>query len=212
MPRMLGNLDELLERIEASIQSEVQDTHERKRKRVERILDQAEEEAQRIKEETLQQAKSRAERRKAALRAEFRRKKKAARLRELGSDLDEAWHRAESELRQLTETDEYQDILRRLAQQAVQLMGPGAYRLAADERGQPLLTRETLDDWEQSFEEGLEGQVDLYQADEPAAIWGGLIVEDQERPRRVDASFSARLAIARDEIGNELFDRIESVS
>lgn len=203
MPEVIGDVDELISLI--------------RRAATQTALD-AEEEARRTREDLLAAAHKEADDLRAQAKADAKRKANAAHRRILAQAaldvqrqhleqrealLERAWTEAETRLRALPDTAGYVDVLPRLAKDAAAALRTTTVLLAADAKGHPQLTPERLAAW------GEATGVEFRCQPQPAAIWGGLVARDEAGRRVVDCSFAARLARAREELREQVADRLE---
>ncbi len=209
MPRISGDLNQLETTIEHAGRGEANTRMQEAEARAERIREEARQEADNIRTDLVRQARATSEqqqRRQRSATAQAARRDYLLVREEL---LAQVWQQAEQHLRQLPDdTAAYTDALRRLTWRAVQTLGPGRLRLAADPKGHELLTGQRLEEWSQAAGEEFDAAVTLERADEPIDAWGGLLVTDTEQRRRVDATFATRLAVARDELRDTIFQHM----
>lgn len=209
MPRIIGDPDELTTTIRHLAKSDAREITQKAKEKAERIRREAWEKADRKREEILERARNRARDIRRRRKVDVTREEKEGYLHARQEILDEVWKRAEAELRDLTENeDEYAAVLEHLAVSGVRMMGPGDRILAADEKGQSLLSKDRLLGWGRKAGEATGGKVHFTRADEPLKTWGGLVITDTEGRRRVDATFASRLETARDEISSEIMEKL----
>lgn len=209
MPQIIGDVQELITTVSHVAQSEAQKAREEAEQKAEKIRREAEQRAAGEREDILQNARERAK--------ELRRRRKARGSREDRRDflearqelLDQVWQQAEQRLRELTEDSaNYAAVLNRLVLASVRTSGPGERLIAADAKGQDLLTEDRLQECSQQAGEDLPGSVTFERAPEPLDTWGGLVVQDKEGRRRIDATFALRLELAKDEIQTEVLQKL----
>lgn len=207
MARMIGDPDELTTTIGHLARSDAREMKQNAREKAERIRRDAWEKADRKREEILERARNRARDIRRRRKVDVTREEKQAYLHARQDILDEVWKRAEAELRDLTENeDAYAAVLEQLAVSGVRMMGPGERTLAADEKGQSLLSEDRLLDWGRKAGEAVGGKVHFTRADDPLKTWGGLVITDTGGRRRVDATFASRLETARSDIPSEIME------
>lgn len=209
MPRIIGNL----EKLETTIQHDGRGEEHTRMKEAEdeshRIREEARQEAEAGRAEIVHEAWEAAKRQQRQQRAEAVQAARRAYLTVREELLDEVWQQAEQQLRHLIEdAEEYTAALRRLTWQAIQALGAGRRRLVADSRGHALLTKQILQAWSQEASDEFGATVTLERDDEPLDTWGGLVVTDETQRRRFDATFATRLAIARDELRDSVFQQM----
>lgn len=211
MARIIGDIDELLTAVRHLARSDVDSIHTEVKEEVESIRREAEKKGEAERKKILSEARNRARQQTRREKAEQNREEKRTYLLEREKLLEEVWEKAESELRSLTEDKaSYADALERLAVTAAVLLGPGTFHLASDDQGQKMLNRKRLKKWAGQAQDALNGPVSFEKTDESADIWGGLIITDKNDERRkVDASFAARLAYARDIVRSQVWRRLK---
>jgi vacuolar-type H+-ATPase subunit E/Vma4 len=206
MPRISGDLYQLETTIEHAGRGEANTRMQEAEAQAERIREEARQEADTIRTDLVRQARAKSEQQRRRQRSEAARHARRDYLLAREELLAQVWQQAEQRLRQLPDDAEaYTDALRRLTWRAVQTLGSGRLRLAADAKGHALLTGQRLEEWSQAAGKEFDAAVTLERADEPIDTWGGLIVTDTEKRRRVDATFATRLAVARDELRDTIF-------
>ncbi|MFP4440702.1 MAG: V-type ATP synthase subunit E [Chloroflexaceae bacterium] len=206
MPRISGDLSQLETTIKHAGRGEANTRMQEAEARAERIREEAREEADNIRTDLVRQARAEAEQQRRRQRSEAAQHARRDYLLAREELLAQVWQQAEQRLRQLPDDAEaYAETLCRLTWRAVQTLGSGRLRLAADAKGHELLTGQRLEEWSQAAGEEFDAAVTLERADEPIDTWGGLVVTDTEKRRRVDATFATRLAVARDELRDTLF-------
>ena len=204
MARMIGDVDELLAAVRHAARQEAGRVEREARAEAERIEEEARRDAEELRERQVAEARRSAERTARRELAEAGGEAKRRYLKAREELIGEAWHRAEESLGELTGNgDRYVEALRRLALLAARRLGGGAVVLASDGAGHELLTDERLEEWAREVE-GVEKSA-FERADEPADIRGGLVASEKNGRRRVDLSFAARLARAREELRGEIF-------
>jgi V/A-type H+-transporting ATPase subunit E len=208
MARTVGSFDDLSDRVQEVVRRKVEDRREESRRRAQKIKDDAQEKAGQIETEILEDAKHRADdkRRRQVARAEEEAKHKRLRARE--EIVEQIWDQAETELRELVESDEYAQALRQMAWLAVQTLGPGHLVLAADPNGHDLLTEDRLTTWGDEATEDFGAPVEFERASEALDAWGGLVASENQGRKRMDARFSTRLETARSELRDKVFRRL----
>lgn len=212
MPQILGDLQQLKAELDRQADVEIQKIQREADEKVEEILQQAKDQARQEKADILQEAQSQAQRERFAVQEKLRQEELKARLTERQEILDQVWEKAESELREKVGGKDYDQILHQLLMETLIVLGPGSYQLSADPEGYELLTAERLKDWEAGWEADHEGEVSLSRAEDSAETWGGLMVRDQARPRRVNATFPKRLASAREELEGQVYRKLREES
>ena len=209
MPRIIGNLDRLETTIQHAGRGEANARTKEAEARADRIREEARQEADNVRTELVRKARAESEQQRRRQRAEANQAARRDYLTTREELLAQVWQQAEQRLRSLPDDAEaYTETLRRLTWRAVQTLGPGRLRLAADPKGHDLLTGQRLEEWSQAAGKELDIEVTLECADEPIDTWGGLLVTDSEQRRRVDFTFATRLAVARDEVRDTLFQHM----
>lgn len=224
MAEIIGNLDTLLTRVQHTARSDADGIQEHAAREADQIREEAERRASESRERILADARQQATRinRHHGARELQREKQRYLETRE--KLFNEVFRRAEEALRELRDDPErYAEALSRLAVMSVSILGPGTWVVASDERGHELLSDERLRRW-------AEPGVSFVRADRPApeavalaasgsrgerpggerSVPGGLVVSDEEGRRTVNASFRARLALAREELREEILGRLLS--
>lgn len=212
MVRIIGDLDDLAAKVEHTARSEANERLVEAQRRVATISEDAADRAEQVRREILDEVREKAKRERRQRLAEARLTSKRNRLTAREELLDGVWEQAETRLRDLVESDDYVEVLRRLAWLAVETLRTGRLVLAADLRGHELLTEERLHAWNEEAGETFDVSVAFECAGEPADIWGGLIATEADGRRRLDATFSTRLEIAREEVRDAVFRRLVSDS
>lgn len=212
MARIIGDLDALAATVENVARSEAKDHLAKAERQAEEIRAGAEEKAARVREELVNEARAHVELERRQRMAEARLTAKRNRLSAREEYLDDVWEQAEARLRDLVESDDYADVLRRLAWLAVETLGAGRLVLAADPGGHELLTEQRLRLWQEEARDTFGISITFERAAEPAETWGGLIAEQADGRRRLDATFPTRLQIAREEVRDAIFHRLVSES
>ncbi len=209
MPRIIGDPDELTTTIRHLARSDAREINQQAKEKAERIRRKAWEKADRKREAILKQARDRARDIRRRRRVDVTREEKQAYLHAREELLDEVWKQAEAKLRDLTENeDAYAEVLQNLALSGVRLIGPGDRILAADDKGQALLSEDRLLDWGRKAGEAVGGKVHFTRADDPLKTWGGLMISDAEGRLRVDATFASRLETARSDIPSKIMEKL----
>ncbi|WP_455381372.1 V-type ATP synthase subunit E [Salinispira pacifica] len=209
MPHIIGDLDRLLTGVQHTVHDEVQRIKEDAEKEAYQIRVEAEKSAEASREDALRSARAEAEsiRRRKSARATQEERRNYVETRE--KLLDQVFGDAEERLRASVDNDdEYADALKRLTMWAVSIMGPGSRVLQADERGQKLLTDSRLSQWAKEAGSIVAGEVTLEKGEEALSTWGGILVADKGGRRTVDATFPARLRLAREEIRETIVQRL----
>lgn len=211
MPKVIGDIEELLTAAEHLARSEIQEIKKQAEQEVERIRANANERAEKTRRDILARAREKAavlrqRRQTSDIRLETDRY-----LREREALLEQVWQQADDKLHELVEQEtQYAEVLARQALAALDILGPGERLIAADARGHELLTPQRLKKWEQTAGKQFEKKVTFERDRQPHGSWGGLIVMDKNRRRRVDATFATRLALAREELREEVFRKLRS--
>lgn len=209
MPRIIGNLEKLETTIQHAGRGEEHTHMKEAEAEARRIREGARQEAESVRAEVLRTRREAAQRQQRQQRAEATQKAQRAYLVAREELMDQVWQQAEQQLRQLIEdAEEYTAALRRLTWQAIQALGAGRRRLVADSRGHALLTKQRLQAWSQEASDEFGATVTLEHANEPLDTWGGLVVTDETQRRRFDATFATRLASARDELRDSIFQQM----
>lgn len=209
MARIIGDPDELITTIRHLAKSDVQRIEQQAEEEAEEIHDEARQRAERRREEILDEARNRARDIRRSRKAEVSRDERREYLEAREEILGTVWHQAEQKLRSLMEKDdEYASILESLTLSAVTLMGAGQRVLAADEKGLHLLTDSRLENWSREAGKALGEKVTFKRASEPLQTWGGLVMTEQEGRRRVDATFAQRLETARTEVRSAVLAKL----
>lgn len=208
MARMIGDLDDLAATVEHRARGEAREKEAAARRLAKRVGGDAEEEAEQVRREMLDEARMQAEQMRREQMAGARQQAKRQRLEAREDCFDAVWQQAEERLRELVNGDGYADVLRQLAWQAVEVLGPGRFVLVADPRGHDLLTDERLNAWNDAASQAFGAPVSFERAAAPADTWGGLVAKEAESRRRLDATFPTRLDLAREEIREAVFAQL----
>ncbi len=209
MPHISGDLNQLETTIEHAGRGEANTRIQEAEARAARIREEARQEADNIRTDLVRQARAESEQQRRRQRSEAARHARRDYLLAREELLAQVWQQAEQRLRQLpNDAEAYTHTLRRLTWRAIETLGPGRLRLAADPKGHALLTGQRLEEWSQAVSKEFDAAVALERADEPIDTWGGLLVTDTEQRRRVDATFTTRLAVARDELRDTIFQHM----
>lgn len=203
MPEVIGDVDELIHLIRRAATQAALDAEEEARRTRETLLAAAHREAEdlRARAEADAMRKAAAAHRRILAQAELDVQRQHLERRE--ALLERAWAKAESRLRALPGTAGYVDVLQCLATEAVAALGVKTVLLAADAKGHTQLTPKRLTTW------GKTTGVDFRRQPQPAAVWGGLVAGDVSGRRVIDCSFEVRLARAREELREQVADRLE---
>jgi len=208
MARIIGSFEDLEASVERTACLKARDKVDEARRRVQTIIKDAYQEAEQVEAETLEEARRQADEKRRERLTEAAHEAKRRRLMAREEVLGQAWDQAESELRRLVDRDEYAQVLRRLAWQAVQTLGAGRIALATDSKGQDLMTGELLTTWGNEASEDFGAPVEFERASEPLDTWGGLVASKEGGRKRMDARFSSRLETARSELRDAVFHRL----
>ncbi len=209
MPHIIGDLDDLITTIHHAARGESRTKQTEAERQAEKTLAEARQQAERTRQEILDRARAQAEAKRRQLLAGAVLTARHNYLTGREELLNQVWQRAEQHLRSLPdEADTYADVLGQLARLAVHTLGPGQLILAADPKGHDLLTEERLETWSQEASDAFEAPVSFERAARPADTWGGLVVTAAKGRRGVDATFPARLEMAKDEIREMIFKRL----
>ncbi len=210
MARIIGDADELITAVRHMAGSDARQIRREAEAEAEKIRNTTREAADRRRESILGEAREKESEIRRTRRAEAARREREDRLRDRQAVLDEIWERAEKRLRDLTgEEEAYEECLRRLTLAGVEVLGPGEHTVAACAKGHPKLTEERLSQWAGTASERTGGEVSLTAAQEPLSeAWGGLVIRDASGRRRVDLTFPARLRRAREEMVEQVMDRL----
>jgi vacuolar-type H+-ATPase subunit E/Vma4 len=198
MPELIGDVDELVSLIRRSATQSVLDAREEARQESEAIRKSATEEIEQIQAEANVAAEREAEalHRRALAQAALDIQRQHLQRRE--ALLDSVWDEAERRLRLLVDSPRYVAVLKRLALEAAPVLAADTVVLAADAKGDDLLTPERLAEW------GAEAGTTFRRAAQPADTWGGLFAADEAGRRVVDNSFPNRLAFALEELREQV--------
>jgi V/A-type H+-transporting ATPase subunit E len=203
MPELFGDVDELIRLIRRSAtQSELNAQEEARRER-EEILAEAAAKAEQLRTEAHNTAERDAETAHRRTLAQAELEIQRQRLQKREALLDRAWAEAEARLRKLADDPAYAEVLQRLAQTAAATLATDVVLLTADAQGYGLLTPERLAAWSDQVGTTFRRHSD------PADIWGGLVASDEAGRRIVNNSFDVRLALARDELREQIADLLE---
>jgi V-type H+-transporting ATPase subunit E len=209
MAEIIGDIDELITSVKHAARAEASAIQREGEERAEETRREQRRAAKRAREEVLERARGRVTEIRKQQRVELVRENRRRYLEVREELLDQVWEQAEERLRALVEDeDAYAETLHQLALAGVKLLGAGKRLLASDERGQALLTKKRLDQWSREATEELGSEVTLEATEEPADTWGGLVIMDEDRRRRVDATFAARLELSRDELRERVFSAL----
>ncbi len=209
MPRIRGDLDELVTTIQHAARGEAQKKHQAAQRLSDTILNDAQARAKEVRREILNRAQTEAQAQGRRQVAETVQKVKRNYLNTREEILSQVWQQAEQKLRSLPDDSErYTDVLRQLAAVAVNTLGTGHFEVAADPRGHKLLTKRRLEAWGREMSEQLDGAVSFERAADPAHTWGGLVVTQAQSRRQVDATFPTRLQLAQTEIRPQIFAQV----
>lgn len=208
MERIIGRFDALAAAVRRATRKKVEAKREEARLRAQQIKDDAREKADRIHDEILTEARQQAQKRRRQLLAEATQDARWKRLTAREEMIDQVWDQAEQSLRQLVDSEDYPEVMRQLTWQALQTLGPGHLVLVADPAGHDLLTEDRLNTWAEAALEDFDAPVTLERAPEPLDTWGGLIFTTSQGRKRVDARFSQRLEMAKDEIREDVFNAL----
>lgn len=205
MAEVIGDLEGLAEAAHRIARSEVRNIEAKAQRQAENIIEEARQQADGIHEQAMDQARHRAEAIRRQRLAEASQEARRRRLAAREEVLDQVWEQASHVLRDLPEAEDYAETLRQLAWLALDTLGPGDLVLAADPRGQEMLTEDRLDRWSQEASEAYGNPVRFKRAAEPLDTWGGMIAEKRGGRERIDARFPPRLEEARAELRDEVF-------
>lgn len=209
MPEIIGNPDELVSAVAHEARNQVREIEKEAEKRAEKIRSDAEAEADRRKEEILSRAREKARKKKKERKMEVSRENKESFLKARQELIDDAWKRAEEKLLELKKSKEdYLAVLEGIAIDAAGILGPGKRVLSSDPDGHKLLTDKRLKSWSRKAADKLGKSVSFSRSSEPEDISGGLVVREKDGRRQVNASFSARLDAAREEIAHRVMERL----
>lgn len=206
MTEILGDPEELMAMIHRKAEQEAINLKAEVQQRSERQRAAAVAEGERIRADILQKAATAvaAARQRQLAQAELENQHRYLQARQ--ALLDQVWHTAEKQLRELTVQPAYLAILQRLALHAAQILGPGTITLASDAHGHALLTADTLTSW--GTHAGFAGDVTFARATDPLDSWGGLVARHADGRRQVDATFATRLSLARATLNEQVAQRL----
>mgnify|MGYP001070830121 CR=1 FL=1 len=208
MASVFGDFEDLRKAVAKAVNQKMKNTKSEAESRAQKIKDEAEKRADSVKVKTLADARHRAQEIKRDRMTEANREAIKKRLRAREEILDKVWERAENTLRDLVESDNYVQTLRNLTWLIAKELGEGKIVLAADENGHQQLTQQLLGEWGQEASKDLHGNYQFSRAEQPLQTWGGLVGTKRDGKLRVNARFSERLIIARDEIRKEIFNTL----
>ncbi len=224
MPRIIGDLAGLITAIEHRARAEVQSREKQAEQQAIEILDKARQAADETRQQILDRANRRAETEQRQQRAEAIRAAQQNYLQSREALLNRVWQEAEAQLRALpseeneeenkaenkkeNKKENYVKVLERLTRLAAQTLGGGRLLLAADAAGHELLTDDRLARWSEAAGAALEAEVLFERAADPLDTWGGLLARQKESRRQVDLTFPTRLALAREEMREQIFERL----
>lgn len=205
MAEILGDPEELMAIVRRTAQQEALSLEAEAQRQIQRKEDEAATEAEKIAAGILAAAQAQAATTRQHQLAQTELAHQHEMLRARQTLLDQVWATAEERLRALVGQADYGAVLERLARHAAQILQPGTVTLAADPQGQELLTAERLATW------SADTSVTFVRAQSPAATWGGLIARHADGRRQVDVTFATRLALANDELREQVAQRLEIV-
>jgi V/A-type H+-transporting ATPase subunit E len=208
MSEVIGDLEDLLEAIRLTAHGRAKDKETQAEHRADRIVKQAQQEADQLHEQILRQGHAQAQAERRQRLAEAAQQAQSQRLRAREEILQEVWEKAEAQLRDLVDSDDYATVLRQLAWLAVRTLGAGDLILAADPRGHELLSQDRLDSWSEEASDAFGTAVSFERAAKPADTWGGLIATQKQGKEQMDAWFAVRLEIAHSELRDEISQRL----
>ena len=203
MPELIGDVDELVSLIRRSATQSVLDAREEARQESQEILDSATEEIEQMQAEANVAAKREAEALHRRTLAQAALDIQQQHLQRREALLDSVWDEAKARLRLLVDDPQYVAVLKRLALEAATALATDTVTLASNAKGHDLLTPERLADW------GAEAGTTFRRAPHPAEPWGGLFAADEAGRRVVDNSFPNRLALAREELREQVAALLE---
>jgi vacuolar-type H+-ATPase subunit E/Vma4 len=206
MAKVIGSFDDLRESV-------IDETRQKKRayqgeagRSIKEIKQSAENQADEVKERILEEAKKKAEEIRVACMEKANKKAVKKKLLAREDLLDEVWRKTETQLRNLVDNQEaYLDALDDLANLAVEVLGSGKIELALDPEGHKILTDDNLKKWSQKASQAYDTEIIFSKVSEPIDSWGGLIANKVDSKKRLDARFSVRLRIAREELREDIF-------
>lgn len=209
MKGIIGDVDDLVTTIRHVARAQSQSKKTEAERQAEKILADARQQADHIRQEILNRAQAQAEAEHRQLVAQAIADARHTYLTKREELLNQVWQHAEESLRSLSdEAETYAEVLGQLAQLAAQTLKSEHLILAADPKGHKLLTEKRLEKWGKAASEAGEMSVTFEQAAEPLDAWAGLIIYEADGRRRIDATFSTRLDMARDEIREAIFKQL----
>jgi vacuolar-type H+-ATPase subunit E/Vma4 len=206
MTRVLGDLDELATAVRHAAHGDGSRRRKDAREQADRLRHEAKRDSEQLRRRILDEAQREAEAiaRQKRLRADEERR--GQRLEQRARRLDDIENRAREVLERLMgDDDQYLEVLERLVGEALEALGAGDYEVVADERGHALLTSERLDAWRRSA--GHEGKLVVGGTTER---WGGVVLQEENGRRAIDATFETRLRLARQRYGMQLIEELRS--
>lgn len=213
----IGSLDDLNNAVQKATRQKVKEKKEGARRRAEETSESAKEQADKVKSEILNDARAQAEEKRRQQLVDARTEAKRKRLLAREEILNGVWEQAESRLRELAESEDYMDVLRRQARTAAIKLGGGQVTLASDVEGQPLLEEARLSSWseqlnadEDAWADRPADPVEYQKASDPVDGWGGLVASKNEGRKRIDGRFSVRLQMARRELRDDVWRTLRS--
>lgn len=208
MPRVIGDFEDLRNAVQKAVRNKTNERRGEALQKTQEIIDSASNQADKLKQEIKQENLREIEENRIQRLAEANQRARRLILQAREELLDEVWDEAEKDLRELVHSDLYPQTLQRLAFLALPKLGPGQIVIKADPEGHQLLTKDRLNSWNSEASHLIDGEVEFIRSDEPADCWGGLIAVDQDKNRQLDARFSERLRIAKDELRDEIFGKL----
>jgi vacuolar-type H+-ATPase subunit E/Vma4 len=203
MSKIIGNLDELISLVHRTARQEELDIIAEANRRAEQTQEEARVAAKQFREELLQRTQQEASSERKIMLARHALAAQHQRIEHRERLIEEVWALAEQQLRDVPTQPGYITVLRSLALRAAAVLHQPTIVLAADAHGHQLLTATRLAEW------SADARVQFVQAEAPAAIWGGIIASDSSGRQQVDASFAARLALARQELREAVAAELE---
>ena len=187
MPEVIGELGGFLAEIRRQAQQRVMAIEQEAEKQASAILAEAASRIQQSAAEMDRKAARQTEQEARQIRARGELEARRLLLTRREALLEGVWKQAEARLRALVQSQNYREVLKRLALEAAGELAECEIILAADPVGHDLLTPELLESW--SAESG----ITFRRSAQPAAAWGGLLATSGRM--QCDNTLATRLAL-----------------
>lgn len=185
--------DALIEEILSDARKQAERKKRKAERKAEKIKSDAEDEAEAERERILEDARKKGSNEQRRIEALIPQERKSIQSRAVEGLLEHARRTGMERLRELVDSDEYRDILCRLAVEAIDQMSGDSFTLFLTDDDRKRLGEELAGEVAQAAREKLDREVEVRTSDEPIRATGGLQVTGADGHEMCDETFEARL-------------------